>query len=106
MTVKQNVKKEHWTRVRALSHRLATGIADKYDSLKPAADVKRQRQQRLYAQLKNPVSWSGPEPVDDDKQHLYDVIADVTRSPDRNAFLQEDAEATREAAEPVEASLL
>jgi hypothetical protein len=106
------------------------------------------------------VSWSGPEPGDDDKQHLYDAIAeelsrrlvalasrrvrserlsewrsafnesgarstfrrakliaaqiydraapipDVTPSPDRNAFLQEVAEATREAAESVGAKLL
>ncbi|HEV8315167.1 MAG TPA: hypothetical protein VGQ23_19060 [Burkholderiaceae bacterium] len=47
MAVKQNVKKEHSMRVKALSRRLATGIADEYDSLKPVADVKRQLQQRL-----------------------------------------------------------
>lgn len=100
MAVKRIVKKEHWMRVKALS-RLTTGVADQYDSLKPVADVKQQLQQRLYVQLQNPVSWSGLERVDDDRQHLYDVIADVTCSPDGNEFLEEVAEATCEAAEPV-----
>ncbi len=160
LTVKQGVEKEHWTRVKALSRRLATGIADEYDNLKPVADLKQQLQQRLYVLLQNPVSWTGPEPSDDDKQHLYDTIAeelsrrlvalasrrmrterlaewrgafdesgprstfrrakliedqiydraapipDVTPSPDRNAFLQEVAEATREAVESIGAKLL
>lgn len=106
MAVRQNVKKERWMRVKALSRRLATGVADEYDSLKPVADVKQQLQQRRYVQLQNPVSWSGLEPVDDDRQHLYDAIADVTRSPDGNAFPEEVAEATRQAAEPVGPSLL
>ncbi|KVT58064.1 hypothetical protein [Burkholderia ubonensis] len=160
LTIKQGVEKEHWTRVKALSRRLATGIGDEYDSLRPVADLKLQLQQRLYVLLQNPISWSGPEPSDDDKQHLYDAIAeelsrklielasrrvrterlsewrsafdesgprstfrraeliagqiydraapipDVTPSPDRNAFLQEVAETTREAAEFVGAKLL
>ncbi|MEF9386527.1 hypothetical protein V4890_12995 [Ralstonia solanacearum species complex bacterium KE056] len=159
LTVKQGVEKEHWTRVKALSRRLATGIADEYDNLKPVADLKQQLQQRLYVLLQNPVSWQGPEPDDDAKQHLYDAIAeelssrlvalasrrmraerladwrsafdesgpgstfrraeliagqiydraapipDVAASPDRNAFLQEVAEATREAADSVGAAL-
>lgn len=160
LTVKQGIEKEHWTRVKALSRRLATGIDDEYDSLRPVADLKQQLQQRLYVLLQNPISWDGPEPSDDDKQHLYDAIAeelsrklieltsrrvrterlpewrsafdesgprstfrraeliagqiydraapipDVTPSPDRNVFLQEVAEATRQAAEFVGAKLL
>jgi len=160
LTVKQGVDKEHWTRVKALSRRLATGIADEYDNLQPVANLKQLLQQRLYVLLQSPVSWSGPEPSDDEKQHLYDAIAedlsrrlvvlasrrmrterlsewrnafdesgsrstfrraeliarqiydraapipDVTPSPDRNAFLQEVAEATREAAASVGATLL
>lgn len=160
LTVKQGMEKEHWTRIKALSRRLATGIADEYDNLKPVADLKQQLQQRLYVLLQSPISWSGPEPGDDDKQHLYDTIAeelsrrlvalasrrmrterlaewrnafdesgprstfrraeliagqiydraapipDVIPSPDRNAFLQEVAEATREAADSIGATLL
>lgn len=159
LTVKQGVEKEHWTRVKALSRRLATGIGDEYDNLRPVADLKLQLQQRLYVLLQNPDSWSGLEPSDDDKQHLYDAIAeelsrklvelasrrvrterqpewrtafdesgprstfrraeliagqiydraapipDIAASPDRNAFLQEVAESTRDAAEAVGAKL-
>ena len=76
LTVKQGMEKEHWTRVKALSRRLATGIADEYDNLKPVADLKQQLQHRLYVLLQNPVTWSGLEPSDDDKQHLYDAIAE------------------------------
>lgn len=32
--------KEHWTRVKALSRRLAEGWADEYDNLKPVADLR------------------------------------------------------------------
>lgn len=124
------------------------------------ADLKQQLQKRLYVLLQSPASWSGPERGDDDKQYLYDAIAeelsrglaalvsrrvrpegqaewrnafgeigpsstfrraeliaeeiydhaapipDVTPSPDRNAFLQEVAEATRGAAESMGATIL
>ena len=32
--------------------------------------------QRLYVLLQNPVAWNGPEPTDDDKQHIFDAIAE------------------------------
>lgn len=76
LTVKQGVEKEHWTRIKALSRRFATGMGDQYASLRPVADLKVLLQQRLYVLLQNPVAWSGPEPQDDDKQHLYDAIAE------------------------------
>jgi hypothetical protein len=159
LSVKAGLDKEHWTRVKALSRRLATGIADEYDTLRPVADLKQQLQQRLYVLLQNPVEWKGPEPSDDDKQHIYDSIAedlsrrlidlasrrvrterqgewrtafdeagtgstfrrarliaegiyeraapvpDVTPSPDRNAFLEDVASATRTAVESAGATL-
>lgn len=159
LSVKAGLDKEHWTRVKALSRRLATGIADEYDSLRPVADLKQQLQQRLYVLLQNPVAWNGLEPSDDDKQHIFDAIAedlsrrlidlasrrlrterqsewrnafdeagtgstfrrarliadgiyeraapvpDVTPSPDRNAFLEDVASATRAAVEAVGATL-
>ena len=68
--------KEPWQRVKALSRRFATGEADHYDTLHPVADLKRELQQRLYVLLQNPVAWNGPEPTDDDKQHIFDSIAE------------------------------
>jgi hypothetical protein len=153
LATKPSAEKEHWTRVKALSRRLATGIDDQYDTLRPVADLKQQLLQRMYVMLQNPVRWNGPEPTDDDKQRIFDAIAedlnrrlielasrrlrtermadwrsafdesgagstfrratmiaervydraapvpDVTPSPDRNAFLKEVADATREAVE-------
>ena len=72
----EGVDKEPWQRVKALSRRFATGIADHYDTLHPVADLKRELQQRLYVLLQNPVGWDGPEPSDDDKQSIFDAIAE------------------------------
>lgn len=70
------------------------------------AGVKRQLQEEPYAQVQNPLLWAALEPVDNARQHLDNVTADVTRSPDGNALFEDFAEATRQAAEPVGASLL
>jgi hypothetical protein len=69
------MEKEHWTRIKALSRRFAMG-SDEYDTLRPVADLKQQLQQRLYVLRQNPVAWNGPEPTDDDKQHIFDAIAE------------------------------
>src|SRR5207249_11068846 len=37
--VKPAVSKEHWTRIKALTRRIAEGWADEYDTLKPVADL-------------------------------------------------------------------
>jgi hypothetical protein len=50
--------------------------SDEYDTLRPVADLKQQLQQRLYVLLQNPVAWNGPEPTDDDKQQIFDAIAE------------------------------
>ena len=39
-------------------------------------DLRRQLRQRLYVLLQNPVGWNGPEPTDDDKQRIFDAIAE------------------------------
>lgn len=72
----EGIDKEPWQRVKALSRRFATGTADHYDTLHPVADLKRELQQRLYVLLQNPVAWNGPEPTDDDKQRIFDAIAE------------------------------
>jgi hypothetical protein len=73
---KPGVGKEHWTRVKALSRRLATGMADYYDSLQPVADLRKELQDRIYMFVQNPVKWRGPEPTDDEKQAIFDSFAD------------------------------
>ena len=75
LPAKQGMEKEHWTRIKALSRRFAMGY-DEYDTLRPVTDLRQQLRQRLYVLLQNPVSWNGPEPTDDDKQRIFDAIAE------------------------------
>lgn len=74
---KTGVGKEHWTRVKALSRRLATGMADHYDSLQPVADLRKELQDRIYVFVQNPLKWEGNEPEDDEKQVVFDGLADA-----------------------------
>ena len=73
---KPGIIKEHWARIKALTRRLATGMADEYDSLKPVASLKTELQDQLYLFIQRPVRWYGGEPSDDDKQAIYDALAD------------------------------
>lgn len=68
--------KEHWTRVKALSRRLATGWADEYDTLRPIADLRKELMERIYVFVQNPLRWKGPEPADDQMQASFDALAD------------------------------
>lgn len=79
LAYKPGASKEHWTRIKALSRRLATpGWADEYDSLKPVADLRKQLQDRLYILLQNPVRWDPEEPTDDaEKQQVFDGLANA-----------------------------
>lgn len=68
--------KEHWTRVKALSRRLATGWADEYDSLRPIADLRKELVEGIYVFVQTPLRWEGPEPAEDQKQTCFDSFAD------------------------------
>jgi len=73
---KPGISKEHWTRVKALSRRLATGMADEYDTLKPVADLRKELVERIYVFIQNPLRWEGPDPTDDERQQIFDSLAD------------------------------
>lgn len=73
---KPGFAKEHWTRVKALSRRLATGWADEYDTLRPIADLRKELVERVYVFVQNPLRWEGPEPEEDQKQNCFDTFAD------------------------------
>lgn len=79
LACKPGESKEHWTRIKALSRRLATpGWADEYDTLKPVADLRKQLQDRLYILLQNPVKWDPVEPAGDaEKQQVFDTLANA-----------------------------
>jgi hypothetical protein len=68
--------KEHWTRVKALSRRLAEGWADEYSSLRPVAHLRQELQNQIYVMLQKPVEWrGGPEPTTDEKQQVIDEFS-------------------------------
>lgn len=73
---KPGIAKEHWTRVKALSRRLAEGWADEYDTLKPIADLRRELVEKIYVFVQKPLRWEGPELTDDQKQDSFDALAD------------------------------
>jgi hypothetical protein len=69
--------KEHWTRVKALTRRLAEGWTDQYDSLQPVADLRYQLQIQVYLMLQRPVRREGGEPSDDEKQIIIDTVSNA-----------------------------
>lgn len=69
--------KEHWTRIKALSRRLALNWKDEYDSLKPVADLRWELMARLYPFIQNPLNWSGSDVSDDEKQDKVDALAEA-----------------------------
>jgi energy-coupling factor transporter ATP-binding protein EcfA2 len=73
---KPGIGKEHWTRVKALTRRLATGMADEYDTLKPVADLRKELVERIYVFIQNPLRWEGPDPSPEERQGTYDAFAD------------------------------
>lgn len=74
LDVNPDAPKEHWTRVKALSRRLADGRTDEYDELKPVADLRNSLQRQVYLMLQQPVRWEGGEPSDDERQAIIDEV--------------------------------
>ena len=70
--LKPGAHKEHWTRVKALSRRLANGWSDQYDNLMPVSDLHKQLGERIYVTIQTPIRWEGDEPDEDSRQQRYD----------------------------------
>ncbi len=67
--------KEHWTRVKALSRRLAEGWDDEYDNLKPVAELRYQLEAQIYLLLQRPKRWSNGEPEEEEKQVTLEILS-------------------------------
>jgi hypothetical protein len=52
------VKKEHWTRIKALTRRFAQQSDNEYDTLRPVADLVRRLEEAILRFLEKPISWS------------------------------------------------
>lgn len=69
----EGYKKEHWARVKALNRRIATGLADEYDNLRPIADLVDCLTMSLSRFLDEPIA-AGSQVGNDHDQHAIDRI--------------------------------
>ncbi|MER6444896.1 hypothetical protein [Streptomyces venezuelae] len=76
LTHNPDAPKEHWTRVKALSRRLAEG-RDEYDSLRPVADLRTELQVQIFLLLQRPVRWEGGEPTEEEQGAVIDEISNA-----------------------------
>ncbi len=73
----EGVRKEHWSRVKALNRRIAGELDDGYDTLQPIADLVAQMTESVSRFLDNPIDWTN-EPEDDQKRQA--AIAEIRRA--------------------------
>jgi energy-coupling factor transporter ATP-binding protein EcfA2 len=62
---KIGTSKVHWTRIRALSRRLAMRWADQYDTLQPIADLSEELSESIRQFIENPLRWTPSEPSEE-----------------------------------------
>ena len=60
----EGVRKEHWTRVKALNRRIAGELDDEYDTLRPVADLVARMTESVSRFLDEPIDWT-QEPEDE-----------------------------------------
>lgn len=68
------ISKEHWTRIKALSRRLASRWADEYDNLTPVADLLARLQEEASKWLDRPADWTRPPLTDEERELALDRI--------------------------------
>ncbi len=72
---KAGANKEHWTRIKALSRRLANGWTDEYDNLRPVSDLHKQIGELIYVTIQEPIEWEGGKPDEDKQQQIFDELS-------------------------------
>ena len=77
LDVHEGVRKEHWTRVKALNKRIAGELDDEYDTLRPVADFVARMTESVSRFLNNPINWT-KEP--EDEQERQAAIAEIRRA--------------------------
>jgi hypothetical protein len=68
------IAKEHWTRVKALSRRLANDWADEYDTLTPVADLLARLQEEASKWLDRPAGWSRQTESEEEREAALDKV--------------------------------
>jgi hypothetical protein len=73
----EGVRREHWTRVKALNRRIAGELDVEYDTLRPVADLVARLTESISRFLDEPLEWTRP-PADDQEEQA--AIAQVRRA--------------------------
>ena len=69
-----NIRKEHWSKIKALSRRIAGSISDHYSLLNPVGDLSSRLDERISVYLDNPIGWEPIEPSEEEKREIIDAI--------------------------------
>lgn len=70
-----DIRTEHWARIKALNRRIVGRADSEYRDLRPAGDFRRALQSVLYAMLQNPVRWQGQPVSEEERGEVVDTIA-------------------------------
>lgn len=68
------VKKEHWTRIKALNRRIAAELDDEYQSLQPVADLVARLTESISGILDKPDAWTREPEDDQERQAAIDRV--------------------------------
>jgi len=71
---------EHWTRIKALTRRLAYRWSDSYDTLQPVADLIRLVTEQLDAFITEPQGWKPAKPVEQDAEEAVRFVRQEVHS--------------------------
>jgi GTPase Era involved in 16S rRNA processing len=74
------IAKEHWTRIKALSRRLANNWDDEYGNLMPIADLRSSLQEEASKWLDRPADWVKAPLDDEEREAALDPIRRVVSS--------------------------
>jgi hypothetical protein len=64
----EGVRKEHYSRVKALNRRIAGELDDEYDTLRPVADLVARLTESISRFLDSPIEWTRESDGDEEKQ--------------------------------------
>lgn len=71
---RDGIRKEHWSRVKALSRRFAMGWSNEYDSLRPVADLVAQLQEEVSRWMDRPSGWTRKPKDAEEREAALDRI--------------------------------
>lgn len=74
LSYRSGVTAEHWTRVKALSRRIATEMDVEYSTLQPVADLVDRMAAEVSNYLDNPLKWTRPPASENEAQDAISVV--------------------------------